>query len=147
MSESSSPSPAKPRPRASGSQTRQRTHQAIGVYDDREWARFEVSLARYRKSAAADDYGDSVAAFIRWQTIGAGARKLPARRSNPELPADLAQQIGAVMTELMRQGHNLNQIARHLHTDGYLPAATLETALNEHRDTLRVLRRLAGIED
>ena len=147
MSESSSPSPAKPRPRASGSQTRQRTHQAIGVYDDREWARFEVSLARYRKSAAADDYGDSVAAFIRWQTIGAGARKLPSRRSHPDLPADLAQQIGAVMTELMRQGHNLNQIARHLNAGNDLSAETLDAALNEHRDTLRMLRRLAGIED
>jgi len=147
MSESSSSSPAKPRPRASGSQVRKRTHQAIGVYDDREWTRFEVSLARYRKSAAADDYGGSVAAFIRWQTIGAGTRKLPARRSHPDLPADLAQQLGTVMTELMRQGHNLNQIARHLHADGYLTTQTLEAALNEHRDTLRVLRRLAGIED
>ncbi len=103
MSESAARSPRKARKRQSGTQTRQRTHQAIGVYDDKEWHRLQMQLGRYRKSAAADDYGHSVAAFVRWHTIGPGAKKLPPRRTHPDLPADVVAQIGAVMTELMRQ--------------------------------------------
>ncbi len=147
MSESKPRSSGKSHRRPSGSQKRQRTHQAIGVYDDREWARFQVSLERYRKSAAADEYGESVAAFVRWQTIGRGVRKLPPRRTNSDLSPETVAQLGEIMTELLRQGNNLNQMARHLNAGDDLPTETLVATLNEHRETLRALRRLAGIED
>ena len=141
------PKPRKGRKRPSGTQTRRRTHQAIGVYDEPEWVRFQVQLERYRGSAAADQYGDSVAAFMRWQTIGPGARKLPPRRTHPDLPPDVVAQIGSLMTELMRQGNNLNQIAKQLNAGGEISADVVYAALSEHRETLRGLRCLVGIED
>jgi hypothetical protein len=64
-----------PVPKArSGSQKRKVTKRRVCYFDDHDNALFEQAYADYRRSAAAGKYGDSEGAFIRYMTIGKGAR-------------------------------------------------------------------------
>lgn len=125
------------------SQTRRRKNRRTGHYTDAENRLFVVAYMRYRNSAAAAEYGASESAFIRWSTIGRGAKKLPRRH---DLPPDLMARLGGLMTELARQGNNLNQMARRFNEGAHISPELLYVALAENRETLQVLRQMAGFE-
>ena len=103
----------------SGTQTRQRCNRRTGHFNDNENALFDEAFARYRQSVAASRYGESESAFIRWATIGAGAKKMPRRRPyrrpavnlNPSLVNILLAKFGAIETNLAKIGGHTNQIA------------------------------------
>ncbi len=136
--------PVSGRPR---SQKRQRIYQRIGVYDDREAALFDERYQRYCQSAAGAAHGASVSAFVRYMTIGKGARRLPMRRIIPDLPPDLASMLSRVMMELMRQGNNLNQIAYHQNAGREVSPAYIQATFTEYRETIRAIQKLMGMED
>ena len=66
----------------SGSQKRRPTKRRVCYFDEHDNAQFELAYAEYRHSKAAVKYGDSEGAFIRYMTIGEGARPLPKQRQN-----------------------------------------------------------------
>ncbi len=125
------------------SQTRRRKNRRTGHYTDAENRLFVVAYTRYRDSAAAAEYGASESAFIRWSTIGRGAKKLPRRH---DLPPDLMARLGSLMTELARQGNNLNQMARRLNEGADISPNSIHEVFSENSHTLRALRQLAGFE-
>jgi hypothetical protein len=131
----------------SGSQKRQRQHRHVMHTDDAEEARFQAKFADWRASKAAVKHGDSEAAFIRYMTIGEGARPLPKAkqrtgpRFNPDLTYELASMLGRIMTELMRIGGNMNQIAHHLNAGRGVSPDYVQTIHEEMREALQAIRR------
>ncbi len=146
-SSESSTGKAPPASRRERSETRRRAHVMAGRFDDREAALFGEAYERYRHSPASAEHGRSESAFLRWSTIGQGARKLPPRRINPDLPPDLVTMLGRVMTELMRQGNNLNQIAHHQNAGREVLPDYVQATFAEYRETMRAARTLMGWED
>lgn len=137
-----------PAPRRKKSQTRQRKHRGVGHYDEPEYALYRAAYEKYLRSPAAAAYGESESGFIRWCTIGKGARRLPRRlkAAGVPLPPNIRNQLGAIMVELSRIGSNINQIAKHLNAGDRVRMAVIRTAQNELRETMKALRRLAGLE-
>jgi hypothetical protein len=137
-----------PVPKArSGSQKRKVAKRRVCYFDDHDNALFERAYAEYQRSKAAIKYGDSEGAFIRYMTIGKGARPLPkdkqrtGPRFNPDLSYELASLLGQIMTELMRIGNNLNQIARHLNAGQEVPPGTVGPLHEEMKEALQAIRR------
>ena len=132
--------------RRNHSEVRKRAHVRAVRLDETEQGLFDAAYERYLSSTEASQYGDSVSAFIRYMCIGQGAKRLPKRRRHKGLPPDITAQLGALMTELARQGNNLNQMSRRTNTGLQSSPYDIQSALHENRETLSTLRKLLGWE-
>ncbi|WP_181167880.1 plasmid mobilization relaxosome protein MobC [Mesorhizobium sp. B2-4-19] len=77
--------------------------------------------------AAADAAGLGPSSYARQAVMRAVGRAASVRRR----PDGLAQAIGRALGDLGRIGNLLNQMARHAHVGGYVPAQALEGCRRE----------------
>lgn len=128
----------------SGSQKRQRTFRHVGVYDEGENARFVTAYEEWKGSDQARKHGDSEAAFIRYMTIGGGARQVrKGRQRKFHLPAEI--DLARLLSQHNQIGNNLNQIARSLNRGREPMFDWIETALKEHRRACLIIAQALGI--
>lgn len=138
--------------KCSGSQTRKRRIRHVGHYDETENALFDEAFAAYRGSAAATQHGDSEAAFVRYMTIGDGARALPRRSPTRrrqlqcDLPEGAQDKLAALITGLAPIGNNANQLAFRKNDNQPPPPPEIVEAAHEIMAVVRDIRKILGIQ-
>lgn len=130
----------------SKSQKRKKKWRYSANFDQDEALIFKQNIAAWETSTQASNYGDSIAAYIRYSTIGAGAPKLRKRRSANRhlLPAEkLLLQLKA---EVNRVGNNINQIAHQMNMGNAPPSPQVQKALSEWQAVSQAINTHLGID-
>lgn len=82
-----------------------------------EVIRFRASADLRRElKAAADQHGETLSAYIRQAALA------HARGRDPALDRQLLEELVELRQSIGRVGNNLNQVAKHLHGGGRVPA-------------------------
>jgi len=127
----------------SGSQKRERKFRHVGHFNQDEQDIFDLKYATWKQSNEAVQFGESISAFIRYSTIGAGAQKVRKRRvaNRYKLPSEKA--LLQLKAELNRVGNNINQIAHHMNMGTAPPPAYISQAMSDwHRLSKAINRHL-----
>ncbi len=126
------------------SQKRRRNIRHLAIFDDGENAEFLSRFGQFQASKEAKIYGNSVAGFIRYATIGKSARPLSPSRTRKRASAVQEKVLLRILAELGKSGSNLNQIARALNSDrGDLPMP-IQDAMASHIQATEAIRTALG---